>query len=200
MVRLVSSPTELMNWYVINQRWERKFAGIFTNISTASSDPDATLSTRSKRLLKLPNPSRSKKWWRNFQNLSLRWGFARAYYNFCEHTRRLYFPKHNNWFYRPISKFAFFDQEPREFSTYIFQPFIIFSLFTLFIKIYISYLFSPWLASWSAQKPFWTNSSWWFESKVSLGGRLGMMFIWHGSGGLLGVLEGEDEDVRSRRV
>lgn len=165
MAKLVSSLMELMNSYVINQPWERKYAGIFTNISTVSSDQDAISFMTSRRLLKSPNPSPTKKWSRNSQNLSLRWGFGRAYYNFCEHTRRLYFPKHNNWFYRPITKFAIFDKEPWEFSTYIFQPFIIFSSFSFFssfYKIYILHSATNLLVALTDDKAFWTDSKFWF--------------------------------------
>ena len=92
---------ESINLYVINQHYERKFVVISTNISTASLDPDATSSTKSRRLLKSQRLRRSRKCFRNFPNWFLKWGFAKVYYNFCEQNERPHFPKPNNWFYRP---------------------------------------------------------------------------------------------------
>ena len=142
----VSSHTELMNFYVINQHSERKSAEIFINISTASSDPAVISSTRSRRLLKSPSPSPSRKWWMNSPNLSLKWGFVKVFYNFCEHTRRLYFPNHNNWFYRPnflicnflITNFVIFNL----YSSAFYYFFSFFSIFLIFPKNCYFHLFS----------------------------------------------------------
>lgn len=130
MVTHASSLTESTNLYVINQHLEKKYAVIFISISIASSDQDAILSMRLKKLLKSLKQSPSRKWWRNFPNLYLKWGFVKVYYNFCEHKRKLYFLKPNNWFYRPnFLIYIFFLCNYHIFNLY-------FSAFLLFYAIF----------------------------------------------------------------
>lgn len=126
MVSPASSLTESMSWYVINQHWERKYVEISTNTSIASSDPDVISFMRSKKFLRSPNPSPSRKWWRNFPNLYLKWGFVRVFYNFCEQKRELYFPNHNNWFYRPDFLIYIFSLTNYEIFQLIFFSLLLF--------------------------------------------------------------------------